>query len=78
MKKHCERCKKRILPGYKFITVPDTDTHYCKECVEDMSVREFLKSIEVDCYDTLDIMNFFEIDFETETKTAEGEYGYGE
>lgn len=75
MKKYCRKCKERIEPGYKFITIPDSDTHYCKKCVDDMSVKDFLKVIDAECYDLQDIMDGFGIDFETET--AEGEYGYG-
>ncbi len=67
MEKCCKKCREVIEPGYKFITVPDTDIHYCKECVDDMSIKEFLQAIQVEDYDTLDLMHFFEIEFEEET-----------
>ena len=76
MKKCCKKCREVIEPGYKYITVPDTDIHYCKECVDDMSVKELLDAIQVDEYGTLDIMEFFEIEFEEETE--EGAFDYGE
>lgn len=64
MSKCCEKCREAIEPGYKYITVPDTDIHYCKECVDDMSVKEFLDAIQVEDYDKFDLMECFEIEFE--------------
>ena len=76
MKKCCKKCREVIEPGYKYITVPDTDIHYCKECVDDMSSVEFLEVIEAKEYHTSDLMEFFKIEFIEETE--EGAFDYGE